>query len=628
MVVPCRHEACVDLLEIIDKQEWPSYLREWQKKTMRLITESPKSIGEILSNVTKPWAPHGECKCRMMQAERIRKLPETEGHVLFTSKEYHGSNAKVLKIGANNIPQQTMWDTAKAWESIRTQMTEGIRPTEEDWKRKMEGCKSYKKGTNFVNTKETYKMKREVEGLICGPLDKNLNELWFACPILYRKAWDKMYNENTGYEKINPKKYKKDEKVLWSTQEITNTKQRGDEKDILKAWHQEYKQKKWNRFATFGKKGGFNRPYILFKAKNMGDPETREKKWQKARPIAPATKHPMKALFHKTGRAWSYITNHLEGEHFVIQHTGKVKPFLEETQEALKGKGKLKCDIADIEGCFPNMPKDAIRIGMREQLQMITKKHGYTTVTVPNKKGKTCSFGKKPYRGYTVIPFEDLLDIMEFALDNTIIKHFDGTLWRQKQGIPMGDPHSPGMTIGTCAWMENEWMKMIPKEMKETFRIRRYMDDVLTIYAENEKWDMRKLRKDLWEECYFPPLKLEPATQGTFLETRFEITEGGKIKQWLKNDNEDGQDKIWRYMHFDSYMPLEQKRSIMMACLAKVQERSNDWKKMEKSILDKLYEFLKQGYPKGMLVKACTEMGKKTRDVTWFEAREQVISHF
>lgn len=616
------------ILGVIDEQEWPEYLKIWQKKTMRLITESPKSIGDVLCNVTKPWAPHGECACKKIQDQRIRKLPETEGHILFTSSEYHGGNAKVLRVGANNVPQQTMWDTARAWENIRTQITEGIRPEKDTWKRKMEACKSYTKKNNFVTTKETYKMKQEMDGLICGPLDKNLNELWFACPTLYRKAWDKMYNEQTGYGKIYPKRYAKDAKEIWSNEEITNEKQRGDEQDILKAWRQEYKAKKWDRFATFGKKGGFNRPYILFKAKNMGDPETRGKKWHKARPIAPATKHPMKGLFHKAGRAWSFITNHLEGEHFVMQHTGKVRPFLEETQELLRGKGTLKCEIADIEGCFPNMPKDAIRTGMREQLQMITEKHGYTTITVPNKKSKACSFRKKPYRGYTVIPFEDLLDIMNFTLDNTIVKHFDGTLWRQKQGIPMGDPHSPGMTIGTCAWMENKWMKTIPKEMKTTFRTKRYMDDVLMVYAENEKWDIEKIKRSLWQECYSPPLKLEPGTQGTFLETRFEITNDGEIKQWLKNDNEDGKNKIWRYMHFESYMPFGQKRSIMMACLAKVQERSNDWKKMEKSILDKLYEFLKLDYPKGMLVKACTEMGKKTRDATWFEAREQIILWF
>jgi hypothetical protein len=34
----------------------------------------------------------------------------------------------------------------------------------------------------------------------------------------------------------------------------------------------------------------------------------------------------------------------------------------------------------------------------------------------------------------------------------------DGTLLRQVGGIPMGDPLSPGMTIGACGWMEKEWM--------------------------------------------------------------------------------------------------------------------------------------------------------------------------
>jgi len=34
---------------------------------------------------------------------------------------------------------------------------------------------------------------------------------------------------------------------------------------------------------------------------------------------------------------------------------------------------------------------------------------------------------------------------MEFALENTFIKDFDGQLWKQLKGIPMGDPHSPAV---------------------------------------------------------------------------------------------------------------------------------------------------------------------------------------
>ena len=77
-------------------------------------------------------------------------------------------------------------------------------------------------------------------------------------------------------------------------------------------------------------------------------------------------------------------------------------------------------------------------------------------------------------------------------------------------------------------------------------------------------------------------------------------------------------------MHFDSYMPFEQKRSIMMACLTKVQERSNDWKKMGKSILDKLYEFLKLGYPAGMLRYMCAKLAYITRDTAWYTIRQSL----
>ena len=113
---------------------------------------------------------------------------------------------------------------------------------------------------------------------------------------------------------------------------------------------------------------------------------------------------------------------------------------------------------------------------------------------------------------------------MEFALDNAIIKMPNGTLLRQVQGIPMGDPISPGMTIGTLAWMENEWMEQIHPADKKYFKGARYMDDVLVFYADNPNWDAARFCTDFSEStCYHPPLKLVEGTDGTFLETRFTI---------------------------------------------------------------------------------------------------------
>ena len=59
---------------------------------------------------------------------------------------------------------------------------------------------------------------------------------------------------------------------------------------------------------------------------------------------------------------------------------------------------------------------------------------------------------------------------MEFALHNTLVKNLRGNLIHQSLGIPMGDPHSPGMAIGACAWMEKLWMETPHEDTKKYFR--------------------------------------------------------------------------------------------------------------------------------------------------------------
>ena len=58
----------------------------------------------------------------------------------------------------------------------------------------------------------------------------------------------------------------------------------GNIKDVLKAWKKLYQLKGWKRFGKFNSKGGFNTPYVLYKAKNVVDPKKREDKVHKARP--------------------------------------------------------------------------------------------------------------------------------------------------------------------------------------------------------------------------------------------------------------------------------------------------------------------------------------------------------
>ena len=129
-----------------------------------------------------------------------------------------------------------------------------------------------------------------------------------------------------------------------------------------------------------------------------------------------------------------------------------------------------------------------------------------------------------------------MLEVIEFALDNTFIRDSEGKLRRQVKGIPMGDPtfpYSPGMCIGACAWMEKEWMNGLSSETKRYFRATRYMDDVLTLVADSPLFDRQEFMNDFNQsECYWKPLRLEDASAGTFLETSFEIS-NGKCRHWL-----------------------------------------------------------------------------------------------
>ena len=267
-------------------------------------------------------------------------------------------------------------------------------------------------------------------------------------------------------------------------------------------------------------------------------------------------------------------------------------------------------------------PKEVIKHALRDTLQKITQEYGYDAVMIPRKKSAKCTYAQVQYRGWKRLPFELLLDVMDFTLDNTLIEDFDGQLWRQKDGIPMGDPHSPGFCIGTCAWMEEEWKKNLDSRTQENFCSTRYMDDVLTIYAKNDTWDHERYLKEFTTECYFPPLRLEITSDSTFLESRLEMG-SHNIRYKLKNENYAGQEpKTWRYAHFSCYSNFEQKNTVLRSCLKKVQRAASDTKALIESGKQKINEFLRLYYPKKMIWRACTTMGVTTRDPAWFRIRD------
>ena len=94
------------------------------------------------------------------------------------------------------------------------------------------------------------------------------------------------------------------------------------------------------------------------------DPAIRADKWKKVRPIAPGTRHPMRAILGKAGRAWYFAANQPRPGQFQLPLTRDVPAFLDSTYRDLRALGEVHIDTFEIEGCFPNMPKPAIEMAI------------------------------------------------------------------------------------------------------------------------------------------------------------------------------------------------------------------------------------------------------------------------
>tara|TARA_B110000008_G_scaffold202883_1_gene201537 strand:- start:398 stop:919 length:522 start_codon:yes stop_codon:yes gene_type:complete len=173
--------------------------------------------------------------------------------------------------------------------------------------------------------------------------------------------------------------------------------------------------------------------------------------------------------------------------------------------------------------------------------------------------------------------------------------------------------------------MEDEFMSELTPAVKRMFRARRYMDDILLLYAKSNSWDHERFLADFERsECYHRPLELEDGAQGTFLETTFEW-KGDRWAYQIKNENRAGEEpKVWRYKDFRSHAPYAQKRALITMMMRKVAKMASDKQTLAESAMQKLEEFRRLRYPIGLLRGVCNFMGATTGDGTWIGIRNAI----
>jgi len=266
------------------------------------------------------------------------------------------------------------------------------------------------------------------------------------------------------------------------------------------------------------------------------------------------------------------------------------------------------------------MPKEIIRIALRSVREKFRQFDGVYVPRFSDSQGCAWHTNKKSMQ---IIPFKVMLDVLDFCLDNTFIKMHGGEIKRQMEGIPMGDPLSPGMTIGTCAWLEEGWLQTVDNRDKQYFMAKRFMDDIIMVYVRNKIWNSEMFLQDFMRsEVYPKPLELEAGKEGIFLETQYHTCDN-YIHYKLKNDNGMGKSNVWRYHHWHSNTTFQQKVGTLNAVLRKAENASTQ-QLMLKSACNKVEEFRRLRYPRQVLQKACSRLGAITGNGTWITVRDQL----
>ena len=118
-------------------------------------------------------------------------------------------------------------------------------------------------------------------------------------------------------------------------------------------------------------------------------------------------------------------------------------------------------------------------------------------------------------------------------------------------------------------------------------------------------------------------MSLEDASNGTYLETTYEVANGKELSHRLKNANET-ESKIWRYHHYNSRLDYTTKRAILFSTLRKVHKMASNSKQLHISAIAKCEEYIKLHYPVGILKYMCSIMARETANYIWLQVRREL----
>ena len=197
----------------------------------------------------------------------------------------------------------------------------------------------------------------------------------------------------------------------------------------------------------------------------------------------------------------------------------------------------------DFSTLYTTLPHDKLKTRLKETIHKAFSHRNYGSKFVVLGYNSTY-FSNKIQKGKTCYSEEQVISMLEFLIDNIFIS-FEGTLFQQVVGIPMGTNCAPLLADLFLYSYESEFLQKLVKDKKiheaRAFNFTyRYIDDVLSI--NNSRF------AEFLPLIYPPELEVkgttDTASSASFLDLYLELDDSGQLSTKIYDKRDDFNFKI------------------------------------------------------------------------------------
>ena len=430
----------------------------------------------------------------------------------------------------------------------------------------------------YVLAEEVLRVKRQLPGLVCAPLDRNPGMLHAQCCHTWHAEYHKLFVEDPHYSHVP---------------------QPVDE--VLAAMRQEYESSP-HRFTSIAQWDPGGRLGVAYMLKKFKDPA------KKARPITPCHQVPCKRMYDAVGRCLGVVVARATGfDHFDISTTDALARNLEGLDV-----DRVRHVLAsfDVKNMYTELQHAVIDDDVHDFLMLVLprfKSHRFY-VLVHERRG--AYVGKPPERKHVrVVRWHQLHPAVMFEVHHAFF-YAGSTLLQQRNGIGQGGKLSPWVARIVCMMREIRLMALYRRVLR-LWVGNRFVDDCLILTHQRDAAFLATYQQC----CYADGMELEsddpPGPAVRILESAVELHEHGiSVVQWNKNTEHilaTGCQKILRFYHYTNRAVSKQLKYAVLAGMVSRYVRNtgvHSYGLLWQPLWVLLLEFRSVGYPWRSLYRA------------------------